>query len=108
VIRKYDVLTDINNNISISPKTFSVYPNPATNMVNISFNVFEERNIEIKIFDLYGNLTKSLLNTYRSPGNYKLTWDTTDNEGSYVKPGTYFIQIKTGKYIMTKRVVIVN
>jgi hypothetical protein len=106
--RKYDIITNIEQDELFKAETFSVYPNPAAGSLNISFNIKEQVKTEIKVFDLQGKLIKTLLNTYKSPGKYKLRWDTTDNEGSYVKPGTYFIRIKTGKYIMTKRVIIVN
>lgn len=39
------------------PNTFNVYPNPATNNVNISYN--GEDNIEYRLYDMQGRLLKS-------------------------------------------------
>ncbi len=70
--------------------SFTVYPNPANNIVNIQANQALESNGEIQIYDIYGRIIErvSLANNANSAGIDISTWSS----GQY----TYKIIINTG------------
>ena len=76
-----------------------VYPNPASDFVNVKWNI-KDLNVErISIIDVTGRLVKSFKNTDDSEG--ELTLDINS-----ISSGLYFIQIhtkgKTLKYMLVK------
>ncbi|WP_282134393.1 M4 family metallopeptidase [Seonamhaeicola maritimus] len=81
---------ELNNSVSI-------YPNPSSNLFNISFNKNYE-NIEIGVFDIRGN---HLINRNHSgeTNHIKL------NMNNYAA-GIYFLKITRGSFTITKKVII--
>jgi flagellar hook assembly protein FlgD len=52
--------------------------------------------VQVKIYDITGNLVRTLLNTNQEAGNYSIVWDGKDNLGQIVPAGTYFNRISYG------------
>ncbi len=77
----------------VNKKAFSLYPNPAGNLVNISAN---DNIKEVRVYDITG---KTLLQkTFNSETRIALP---TDN----LATGTYFIQVKTQSGTTTQKLV---
>ncbi|MBK9404644.1 MAG: T9SS type A sorting domain-containing protein [Ignavibacteria bacterium] len=73
------------NNI---PDNFSLeqnYPNPFNPSTTINFSIPVNGNIELKLFDILGKETGSLLNGYYTSGTYSINFS-----GSELKSGVYF------------------
>lgn len=77
----------------------AAYPNPATNFVNIKLPAGINK-YEVNIYDVSGRviLTKLVENT----GNT----ETIDTHG--IRPGIYFISVKTGDRNLTQKIIIEN
>ena len=87
------------------------YPNPFKNSTVISFtlsNELAEQKIELKIYDMAGNLIKSLVNQKLYPNNYAIVWDGMDNQGNKVSTGNYIYSIKIGEYLQSGKVNLVR
>lgn len=78
----------------------AIYPNPVSSLLNISFNLEEQSNVEIVIFDLLGQeiVTEKLLNL---SGKNIHTMDL-----SRISKGTYFIQIIAGTSSKLERIIL--
>lgn len=75
-----------------------VYPNPFSKDTKIEFEVENNENIVISIFDLNGRLVKEIMNgNYLSNGKFQVIWDGTDNSGSDVSNGVYIYKISKDK-----------
>ena len=62
---------------SINPNQLminNVWPNPFNPEINIEFNLSERKSIDLKVFDLNGNLVESIYNNYLNPGNHQFNW----------------------------------
>lgn len=71
-----------------------VYPNPFSKDTKIEFEVENNENIVISIFDLNGRLVKEIMNgNYLSNGKFQVIWDGTDNSGSDASNGMYIYKI---------------
>jgi len=93
--------------ISAVPEVFALnnnYPNPFNPSTNIKFELPNDGDVRIFIYDLKGSLIDELVNGYMEAGYHNLKWD-----GSYKASGVYFIQMiaDNGNYIrMTKMMLI--
>jgi hypothetical protein len=73
-------------------------PNPFTNHVKIFVQGPLYSGTLVKIYDLRGRLLKQT----GFPGNI-FSWNTTDRN-----PGTYVVQVKTGKRYCTKKIALIR
>ena len=61
--------------------------------------------VELGIYNIQGQLIKTLLLANQSAGNYKLNWNAKDNQGLDVPSGLYLCKMKTDKFIQTKKLL---
>ena len=93
--------------ISVVPEVFALnknYPNPFNPRTNIKFELPDDGDVQIFIYDLKGSLIDELANGYMEAGYHNLKWD-----GSHKASGVYFIQMiaDNGNYIkMTKMMLV--
>ncbi len=86
----------------------SNYPNPFNPTTVINYSVLENSSVNISIYNIAGKLVKSLKNTELPAGYYSLVWDGTDNNGSQVSSGVYFIKSHIGTNMMTKKIMLMQ
>jgi M6 family metalloprotease-like protein len=79
------------------PEKFSldVFPNPFNPITNIHFNLPEEGNISLWIYNVQGERVKKLIDGYRKAGEYTLQWDGNDDKGNRSASGTYILFLET-------------
>lgn len=80
----------------------SIYPNPASDVLNISVSSSNNSRVGIQLFDLRG---KMVLNTEEelTEGDNTLKLNV-----SYLTDGLYFIRVKNGEFNLTQKVIIRN
>ena len=57
---------------------------------------------------MMGRVVKNLLNNHQTSGYKTIQWDATNNYGKPVSAGIYLYQIQAGKYIITKKMVLLK
>ena len=105
------IVSDINGmemviNDLVEPKSFTInesYPNPFNPTTNISFNLYENVNSSIKIYNISGQLVETILAGPLGIGNYSLTWDA-DNQVS----GIYFVAFKFGNSVEKQKLMLIK
>lgn len=94
-------------NISSIAKDFSLsqnYPNPFNPETQINFTVGKRSHIDIKVYDMLGNLVTTVVNENLNKGEYK-----TDFNASGLASGTYFYTLfSNGEKISTKKMLLVK
>jgi len=80
----------------------SLYPNPTSGNFNIRIEGIEGRLLEIRLYDVYGNLVR-MMNEEASAVQYS----TNLNLGEYAS-GTYFIQLQFNDRNITRRIELVK
>lgn len=78
-----------------------VYPNPASDYTNISYNLPRNIHVEIAIFDTMGRRIETLVRTEKEKGDHQITWNT-----DAVRSGLYIIKLMTNEQILTKGIAI--
>jgi hypothetical protein len=93
------------------PSDFSLkqnYPNPFNPATTIEYSLPKRGHVTIEIFNLLGQKVRTLMDEYKSTGNYTITWDGTDNSGNQLSTGIYFCRLHAGDYVQTKKLVLIK
>jgi len=81
------------------------YPNPFDNVTTIDFEIKEQAQISIVIYNVSGAEVKSLLNEKKSVGKYSINWDGTDNSGTKLSSGMYYYIFTSNNKYMYKKMI---
>lgn len=85
------------------------YPNPCNPSTTIQFTIPEDAKVNIIVYDIRGQLVKSLVAENRTAGNYEVNWNGTDMNNSTVGNGVYFYQMTTNKgFTKTEKVILLK
>ncbi|GAB1468541.1 hypothetical protein MASR2M64_12730 [Candidatus Cloacimonadota bacterium] len=84
------------------------YPNPFNPETTISFSMKETAFVSLEIYNVKGQLVKTMLNGVQGAGNHKVTWNGMDNNGRAVSSGVYYYKMNTGKYSSTKKMIMMK
>ena len=90
------------------PESFTLnknYPNPFNPSTNIKFELPNDGDVQIFIYDIKGSLIDELINGYMEAGYYNLKWDAS-NKAS----GVYFVQMiaDNGNYIKMAKMMLIK
>ena len=102
------VAVDENNQI-IPTDIINIHnsPNPFDQGTTISFNLDKSSRVTLDIFNIKGQLVKSLdVNTKSGLGN--ITWDGRDSSGKVTKNGVYFYKLTADKKEVVKKMVLMR
>jgi len=83
-----------------------VFPNPFKSWLNISFATPKSGAVKISIYNIKGELVKSLADKTFSKGPHTISWDGTDKSGRSIATGIYFCSIKTEKNSTTRKLIL--
>jgi hypothetical protein len=94
------------NGVGIVPlslnSTFSVYPNPANNTLNVDLETQVPGPVEFSIFDLTGKLVM-VRNEKATSGSNRFSFDM-----STLSEGIYMLEVNEGGNIRTQRISVVR
>ena len=84
-------------------KLFQNYPNPFNPVTTIKYSLSREAYVSLKVYNSLGNEITTLVDQKQEPGIY-----TTDFDGSEVSSGVYYVQMKAGKYVNVKKMILLK
>jgi flagellar hook assembly protein FlgD len=64
--------------------------------------------VTIEVYNLKGQLVRTLVNEIKTAGNYSVVWNGRDNNNQPVSSGVYFYKMNTGKYSSTKKMILMK
>jgi WD40 repeat protein len=102
----FDITTQVPE-INLSGN-LSVYPNPATESVTISFDVKNDGLYEIAVYDITGKQVRNIHSGFLQSGNYVFRWTGADNQGKQQKPGIYILTVAGGDKIMVEKIMMLK
>jgi len=111
------VLTDIDEE-NITPmknELYANYPNPfnlseSTRLMstNIRFDLKENEHVILEIFNIKGQLIKTLIDKNLNSGTHSTTWDGRNEHKNPVKSGIYLYKLQTGTFSKVQKMLIVK
>jgi|YelNatPaOPRAMG01_1025707.scaffolds.fasta_scaffold03852_2 hypothetical protein len=101
------VVTGISKQLSSVPTQFELsnnYPNPFNPSTNIKFSLVQSGNVSLKIYNVLGELVKTLINNeYKNKGDY--IYQVTMNN---LASGVYFYTLTQGSQQITKKMILLK
>lgn len=62
----------------------------------------------LKIYNILGQLVRTLMDEEKLPGEYRAIWDGRDDNGNNLSSGIYFYKINTNKNSEVKKLILVK
>jgi len=93
------------------PKAFKLaqnYPNPFNPMTLIEFQLPEQCQVRIAIYNMLGQEVRSLVDDVKPAGYHSVIWDGRDNAGAIVSSGIYYYRMITSSYNEVKKMVLLR
>ena len=94
------------------PETFMLhpaYPNPFNPITSLRYDLAEQAQVTLTIYDLIGReVTQLVNNTTQEAGYRSVQWNATDSFGNPVSAGVYLYQIQAGEFVQTRKMVLLK
>jgi glucuronoarabinoxylan endo-1,4-beta-xylanase len=93
-------------NQRIKPTTFALeqnHPNPFNPTTVVNYQVPEQSHVTIKVYDILGKEIAELVNTRKEAGFYSLNFDASN-----LSSGTYIYRMEAGKYIESRKMIVLK
>lgn len=85
------------------------YPNPFNPVTTIKYQVPRPgANVSISIYNVRGQLVRRLVNGFRTPGDYSVTWEGENDRGAVVASGVYFLRMVSNEFGQTKKIILLK
>lgn len=90
-------------------RLLTAQPNPFNPQTSIRYELYQDGNVRLDIYDLAGRLIRTLRDDVReSAGPRVAVWNGRDNTGRNMPSGTYLYQLKLGDFSETRRMTLVR
>jgi len=99
----------INSKKSSLPEKYALadnFPNPFNPETTIQFDIPENSNLRLEIYNLLGQRIITLLDSRKPAGRCTLIWDGKDRSGNDVASGIYFYKLVAGDFLQVKKMVL--
>jgi hypothetical protein len=110
-----------NDDLATIPRTLALeqnYPNPFSTLhtnstlgnssTTIRYEIPTTSQVELGIYNLQGQLVRTLVHEIKTAGQYSATWNGLNAQGEQTPSGIYLYRIKAGDFAITKRLVKVR
>ena len=84
------------------------YPNPFNPGTQIEYSLPQETFVSLKVYNINGQLIRTLVTEVQAPGVKIIHWDGKDDRGTNVASGVYFYAIKTENFFQTNRMLLLK
>jgi len=84
------------------------YPNPFTYSTTIEFEITDNKQVNVVIYNFSGNQIKTLVNKNYPKGKYSLNWDATNENGERVASGMYYYILKADNRQLSKKMIYIK
>ena len=88
--------------------TLSANPNPFNPSTNLTFNLPEEANVGIVIYDLLGRKVWEQARMSYTAGKHTVTWQGVNKAGQKVSTGTYIVRLQSEKFNATQKILLMK
>lgn len=102
----YQIITSVENNHNVNENPnfilYQNFPNPFNPITRINYSLKKSNHVSIKLFDILGNEIATLVNEFKSPGEYSLELDAVKLG---LSSGMYLYQMKSGEFCSMKKMI---
>jgi len=106
-----DPPVSVESSASSLPDAFTLeqnYPNPFNPETNIQYTVGQTSHVEIKVYNLMGQLIRTLVDKQQPSGSYSIQWSGHNDAGRLVSSGLYFVKMKAGNFTKIRKMAFIK
>ncbi|MCK4654989.1 MAG: T9SS type A sorting domain-containing protein [Candidatus Cloacimonetes bacterium] len=96
------------NILPIKTKLLGNYPNPFNPTTTISYQLPENSEVTLIIYNIKGQKVKTLVNEVLPTGEHSTIWNGRDSDGNQVGSGIYFYKLRVGNYQKVKKMLLIK
>ena len=107
----YEYTNTIEIDFKSLPLVYSLsqnYPNPFNPSTKINYQIVENGNVKLTVFDMLGREVKTLVNKVQERGKYEVVWNGDNDAGAKVSSGVYFYRFEAGDFVASKKMIMVK
>ncbi len=94
--------------IPLNTELKTPYPNPFNPFVHIPFSLVGAQEVDIRIYNVRGQLQRTFNLGVKEQGNHQIFWDGTNRNGDLVASGVYRILMTVGTKSYTRNAVLLK
>jgi hypothetical protein len=83
-------------------------PNPFNPMTTIKYSIAQDTDVSLVVYDVSGQRVRTLVDNHQRADVYKITWDGINDSGQRVASGMYFYKLVAGKFVQTRKMVLLK
>jgi len=84
------------------------FPNPFNPSTTINFDMPKAGNARLSVYNVKGQLVRSLVNEDRGFGSHSVVWNGMDDNGNTVPSGIYFYRLSTDNHTETRKMMLMK
>jgi flagellar hook assembly protein FlgD len=97
--------------IAAVPTAFALeknYPNPFNPSTTIRYQIPSDANVNLAIYNVQGQLIRSLVAKEQKAGYYNIVWDGRSDAGQTVSSGLYLYRVQAGSFVATHKMLMIK
>ncbi len=103
-----DITGAEDNSNALRTELLGNYPNPFNPTTTIAYSIAKQMHVAIDIYNIKGQLVKSLVNQIVQPGNHTIEWDGFNSKGKECASGLYFYKLKADSKTTIKKALLIK
>jgi len=84
------------------------HPNPFSSATRIDYMIAKSGKVTLSIFNVNGELVRTLQNGHQEAGNYSIDWNGLNNSGFPTHSGIYFYRLQTEGFTATQKMFMLR
>ena len=96
---------------SNEPLTYALYdnfPNPFNPSTTIRYSLKDAQHTKLTIYNALGQKIRTIVDEPRAAGIHTIQWNGRNDSGWQVSSGVYFYRIEAGKFVQTRKMMMVE
>ena len=94
------------------PEAFALadnFPNPFNPTTTIKYALPQAADVELTVYNVVGQVVRTLVAEYQSAGRYAVEWDATNDSGHSLSSGMYFYRLQAGgEFLEVKKMLLLR
>lgn len=106
-----ELVVSVNDFTDLHPKNFTLFqnfPNPFNPTSTISYDLPKDTKVNLKIYNLYGQEVRTLVNEAQSAGHKSAVWNGKDDSGIIVSSGLYIYRLEAENIVQNKKMLFLK
>ncbi len=98
-----EILQPVNEKLAVTN-----YPNPFNPDTTIKMTIPQDSQVQLTIYNLKGQLVRTLVDDYLTAGVHSFNWDGRDNRGNPSASGLYFYRLESEEQVINRRMMLLK